>query len=125
MTYNPKIFIQVSFILTGVVTFFCYKVDPELAKGVLLSSFLLTLNLIGWVWVIKTFVELINEGASSLLFTLFNLIKFVVLATSLLLVFAFFGPAAILISNTVVVASLLFPALYFVLNQSKGLSNEC
>ena len=118
MTYNPKIFIQVSCILTGVVTFLCSFVDTELAIGVFLSSSLLTLNLMGWVWSIKTFVELVREGSSSVLFNLFTLIKFVLMSTSLVVVFMLFGPVSILISNTVVVLSLLCPSLYFVLNQS-------
>jgi hypothetical protein len=59
------------------------------------------------------------------LFGLFTAMKFTVLATTLFAVFFLFGAPAIFIANTILVASLLSPSLYFALQSSKGLSNEC
>ena len=126
MNFEPKIFLQTAalstFGVSGALYYFGYT---DLASGVMLSSLLLMLNLWGWIWSIKTVINIVKEGGSSSLFGLFTAMKFTVLATTLFAVFFLFGAPAIFISNSILVFSLLSPSLFFAIHFSKGLSNEC
>ena len=73
----------------------------------------------------KNNMDEVKKGGSSSLFGLFTAMKFTVLATTLFAVFFLFGAPAIFISNSVLVFSLLSPSLFFAIQSSKGLSNEC
>jgi hypothetical protein len=126
MHFDPKIFLQVAalstFGVSGLLYCFGYY---SLASGVMMSSLLLMVNLWGWIWSIKTLISITKEGGSSSLFGLFTAMKFTVMATTLFAVFFLFGAPAIFIANSILVTSLLSPSLYYALQSSKGLSNEC
>ena len=125
MKLNPKIYIQTAAVFTMIALGLCLAAGKsDLATGIACSSILLMLNLWGWIWAIKTFIVLVNNGGSSFLFTLFTMMKFIVLATTLLAVWYLFGALAVVISNSIIVNALLCPTLYFALQQNKGLSNE-
>ena len=125
MQLNPKIYLQTSAGMTILVVGTLFGTGlPDLASGVLIASFLLILNLFGWIWGVKTFISIVTAGSSSSVFTIFTMMKFILLATTLLIVWYFFGPWSIVISNSIVVTSLLVSSLYIVIQQTKGLSYE-
>ena len=95
-----------------------------MALGVLVSSILLSLNLWGWIWMIKQTVLIMKNGGSNVVLTLFSTMKFVMLMTSLLAIMFFFGTAVVAVSNSVIVLTLLMPTIYFEYLR-RGTSNEC
>ena len=109
--------------LITVVTCILSK-EYSLAVGVLVASGVLLLNLGGWVWSIKQTIIAVKSGENNAILTAFSGLKFFVLLFSLLAIVFLFGSTAVLISNTIIVLSLLLPMLVFEFQQ-KGISNEC
>lgn len=125
MNTNPSIYIKTAmlssfFAVVGCVVFG----DMKLGVGVAASSVLLTLNLIGWIWSIRVTIDMMKTNQTNALLTLFTGMKFILLTTCLIGILFFFGGIAVMISNTIIVFSLLLPTLLFAF-QEKGMTNEC
>jgi hypothetical protein len=125
MTLSSSIYIQTSIILSIFAVGICFfAFDAEMALGVLVSSILLSLNLWGWIWMIKQTILIMKNGGSNAVLTLFSTMKFVMLMTSLLAIMFFFGTAVVAVSNTIIVLTLLMSTFYFEYLR-RGTSNEC
>ena len=124
MIFEPKLMVKVAASLSAAVAGFIWMGgNSDLALGVLVLSAVLVANLWGWIWSIKVFIELVKTGGSSTLFTLFSTMKSILLITLLLASVYIFGAEAALISNTIIVSSLLCSTILFAFAQNKGLSN--
>jgi len=124
MTFEPKQMIKSAAVLSITATGLIWSGgNSDLAIGVLVLSAVLIANLWGWIWSVKVLVELIKTGGSSTLFTLFSTMKSILLLTILLASVYVFGVEAALISNTIIVSSLLCTTLFFAVVHDKGLSN--
>ena len=124
MTFEPKQMVKSAAVLSIMATGLIWSGgNTDLAVGVLVLSAVLIANLWGWVWSIKVFVDLVKTGGSSTLFTLFSTMKSILLLTLLLASVYIFGAEAALISNTIIVLSLLCTTLFFAFVHDKGLSN--
>ena len=124
MTFEPKLMIKVAATISAMTAGFIWTGgNSELAIGVLVLSAVLIANLWGWIWSIKVFIELVKTGGSSMLFTMFSTMKSILLITLLLASVYVFGAEAALISNTIIVSSLLCTTVLFAFAQHKGLSN--
>lgn len=123
MKFSPSIYTKTAALLSIIVTVFSFSFSGfELGIGVLLSSFLLSLNLWGWIWMIEQTIIMLKNGGSNAVLTFLSAIKFIVLMTSLLAIMLYFGAVTVAISNSIVVFSLLMPTIYFEY-QRRGVSN--
>jgi hypothetical protein len=103
----------------GVVLSAIWK-GGALALGVLIAGGLLIVNLYFWTKIVQHLVSMAAQGFVSGRLTFFFILKGLVLASAMILPMKFFSPLTVLISNTLIVASILIPSLGSVLHYNIG-----